>query len=391
MVVEGDQQRTRVELATTPGPAKRREKTQFLERRIGTAPAPFSSAQAEYYVGGATWSEQGMQVMLEVNEWERTKLEVYYGPKPPGPPPDLGPGEPGVFAFRGRASIFGHNAPLYAQLPQAVKDAYPKSWDDPATHVDVTTDSQGESLGDTTIRLDTTYRVAPDGWVILTFGTPDQGKAYRVAQATEPSLADFALSTKVTRLALKTVAGDDPDDLIGFVPRATSVHLGSERVELAEVPLPPTIAAGGTTLDLDRLVLGLAVGQPLALTGERADLVGITSTEIVTLVAVEHAGGRTTLTFGALQHPYVRQIRGAQREHRPGQPRRDRRPGGPRQRHRPARAAVPAAPAAGDAPDRPDRHRRGQLARRPGGRRALDRDRVLRRWRAGRRVVRHAP
>ena len=107
-------------------------------------------------------------------------------------------------------------------------------------------------------------------------------------------------------MALKTASGGDPTDLTGFGFRETSVHVGSERLELAEVPLPPTIEAGETTLDLDRLVLGLAVGQPVAVSGDRQDLAGIRGTEIVTLV-LDRARRRPDQPHVlALQHPYVR-------------------------------------------------------------------------------------
>ena len=44
----------------------------------------------------------------------------------------------------------------------------------------------------------------------------------------------------------------------------------------------------------------------MAVSGDRQDLGGIRGTEIVTLVSIEHAGGRTSLTFTPLQYPYVR-------------------------------------------------------------------------------------
>jgi len=304
VVLESDLDRTRVELASAAQPAKRRQRPMFLPGKVGFLATTLTGANADSAIGASAWSEQSMSTMIQVNEWQPAALSMYFAPKP-APPPDLGPAAPGVFVFRTRAAIFGHNAPKWALLPSSVQDVF-KDWDLASTGVNVTTDSQGDVLGSTTIRLDTTYRVAPGSWVLLTIGTPAQGKAYRIAEASDPSLADFAISAKVTQLALKTAAGADPTDLTDFTPRATSVQLASDRVELAEVSLPATIEAGETSLDLDRLVLGLATGKPVALSGDRQDLAGVRGAEIVTLTAIEHAGGRTSLTFSPLQHPYVR-------------------------------------------------------------------------------------
>ncbi len=307
VVVEGDLDRTRVELAPAARPATPRQRPTFLPGKVGVHTTTLTGATAESAFGGSAWSEESFTTMLGVNEWEPAFILAYFNPMP-APPPDLGPAAPGVFTFRTRAAVFGHNAPNWHQLPTSMTTdgPYPDPWDDDATGVDVTTDSQGTGLGATTVRLDTTYRVVPDSWVLLTSGTPDQGKPYRIAEAVDRSLADFAISARVTQLALKTFSGGDPGDLDAFKPRDTSVALGSERLELAEVSLPPTIDAGVTHLDLDRLVLDLAPGQCVAVTGDRDDLAGVRATEIVTLSAIEHAGGRTTLTFSALQHPYVR-------------------------------------------------------------------------------------
>ena len=215
VVLKGGLDRTRVELEAAAEPAKRQQKPTYVSGKIGYQSTPLTGAKAELAIGGSAWSEQSMSTLLLVNDWAPAILSVYFAQKP-APPPDLGPADPGVFAFRTRAAIYGHNAPNHAQLPADVKTAFPKGWDDTSTGANVTTTSQGVTVGSTTIRLDTTSRAAPDSWVILTMGSPDQGKAYRIGRAHDTSLADFAISAKVTELALKTASGADPTDLSGF-------------------------------------------------------------------------------------------------------------------------------------------------------------------------------
>jgi predicted phage baseplate assembly protein len=82
-------------------------------------------------------------------------------------------------------------------------------------------------------------------------------------------------------------------------------------VDLAALPIEDAIGAGTaeeTQLTLDRMVLNLATGQRVAVTGERADLPGAVVSEVVTLAGVEHFGGFTTLSFTSpgLAYTYVR-------------------------------------------------------------------------------------
>jgi predicted phage baseplate assembly protein len=149
------------------------------------------------------------------------------------------------------------------------------------------------------------------GWVVLE--RPAKRYAiYRVETASEASLAGFALSAKATGLKLSKVdgstlqntTGDKPDD---YKVRLTTAHVQSERLDLAQLPIENPLDEGSTSLQLDRMVLGLQAGQPLVLTGERQDLPGVSVTEIVVLADTRHSGGHTTLFFReGLQHSYVR-------------------------------------------------------------------------------------
>jgi predicted phage baseplate assembly protein len=92
-----------------------------------------------------------------------------------------------------------------------------------------------------------------------------------------------------------------------FSFRTTTARVASRRLELAELPISTPVDRGTTALELDRMVLGLSVGQPVAFQGERSDLPGVEAAEIAALADVIHAGGRTTLVLEAgLEHAYVR-------------------------------------------------------------------------------------
>ena len=56
--------------------------------------------------------------------------------------------------------------------------------------------------------------------------------------------------------------------------RASTAYVASHRLALAQLPIDAPIEAGDTQIELDRMVLGLSAGQPVALVGERADLPG---------------------------------------------------------------------------------------------------------------------
>src|SRR5262249_10871273 len=63
----------------------------------------------------------------------------------------------------------------------------------------------------------------------------------------------------------------------------------------------------GNTFTLDRVYLGIRVGQRLILTGERDDLKGVISSETLTLQTVLIQAGLTVLTFAQpLAHAYMR-------------------------------------------------------------------------------------
>jgi predicted phage baseplate assembly protein len=219
------------------------------------------------------------------------------------------PAGKGLFRFRKRAAVFGHNAPAWDKISAPLRKGeaytastgataysappYPSSWD-AATANRLSDDTSGSE-----VHLDGTHpEVVAGGWVVLE--SPTAQRAYGVDDNAEVTRTGFTLSAKVSRLRLNT-----RDGLDGFTRRETTVHAESQALELA--PLPVTDVVEGASLVLDAPYLGLAAGRPVALSGRREDLEGVEEAEIVILSEVLFQEGRTELRFEtALRNRYIR-------------------------------------------------------------------------------------
>jgi predicted phage baseplate assembly protein len=268
-----------------------------------------------------SWRESDLSAYTAVQGWSRVKVAANVNYRPPPPPaPPLAPADPGAFAFRAQLAIFGHNAPYYPSLPTSTQGAF-HPWDG-TSELSIWKDSR-KPAGQATpayyagadIYLERNVPGLPgDGWVVLERPINNY-LVYRLRSATDSSLAGFAMSAKSVGLTLgkpdatggtlSQNASDRPEE---FKVRGTTAHVQSERLTLAELPIEDPMAAGSTELQLDQMVLGLQVGQPVAITGEREDLQGVTVSEVIILTDVLHSGGFTTLFFGSpgLKYAYVR-------------------------------------------------------------------------------------
>lgn len=206
-----------------------------------------------------------------------------------------------VVALRGRAAIFGHNAPRYDALPSAQRFAeYAPSAASSASlstllyqikaggfsgraasWVDGKLDAYpGEPAGSARLYLDAVYpNVTAGSWITLVDGS--KARSYRVDEATEISKSDFTLSARVTRLTLASSAG-----LGDFGIRSTAVYCESEAIPLARQPIDAPVE--GDSIELDGLVDGLQAGQKIALCGELDSERGVTACEIAEIAAAEH-------------------------------------------------------------------------------------------------------
>jgi hypothetical protein len=175
-----------------------------------------------------------------------------------------------VFAFRQKASLFGHNAPspylfvnaagTNTSLPGLINVPVP-----PSLGAWTWNNFQLASAGQ--IDLDATYpKIVVNGWFALINNVAAQSyvQLFKVQGAQAKSLSNFALSGKVSQLA-----GDfDYFNFTGSFPlQSTEVWAQSDQLDIAEQPL--TFPLYGTLLDLHDLRPDLIGVQVVALSGMR--------------------------------------------------------------------------------------------------------------------------
>ncbi len=330
--------RTRVDFAADPAPKPSYQPPVSTPGVVVSGSITLQSDSVKQNIISKAWSNRDLSAFMYLQAWPAREL-VHHLSAPPSVA--LPPAASGVFAFRARAGFFGHNAPKWSSLPLTKvvttvvtnppppgpistvayqNDVYPKDWDglstpNPATKI--WENSQGTQVGrgDADVYLERAFpELVTDGWVV--FASPGVGPTpFRIGKALDASLADYGLSGKATGLVLNKPNGDSidaADKAADFLTRKTTAYLQSEALTLADVPLAEEIPAGTVSLPLDRLALGLRLGQVLIWSGERQDLPGVINHEAVRLTDIAHIVGFTTLAFEALEtgaglaHPYLR-------------------------------------------------------------------------------------
>lgn len=161
------------------------------------------------------------------------------------------------------------------------------------------------------IDLDAEYdKVVPGSWAVIERADTGMVTTAQVLGVQTIARSAYNVSGKVTRLIL-----DQPwlaqDDVLLSVARQTAVYVQSDPQALARVADP--IPVSGTSFDLDGLFGGLPTGRWLIITGERSDLPGVTTGEVVmvagTTQGADLAGDtvHTTVQLStALAYSYVR-------------------------------------------------------------------------------------
>ena len=186
-----------------------------------------------------------------------------------------------VYAFRQLAARFGHNAP------------------DPS----LVTNPNGGAIGTwagfdnygSPMDLDSAYpKIVVQSWTVFV-NTDGNVQLYRIKAVAFHSRADFALSGKVTRIAL-----DITDHLNLFGRRNTIIYAQSEELSFADVPLHS--AVNGNSVIVDRKVDGLTEGRLLLFAGVDS-LTSEPLTDLVGIKKVELTGSLTKITFASVASP----------------------------------------------------------------------------------------
>jgi hypothetical protein len=301
--------RTRVDLQDIPAKPPPTPAPPKPAAKLSLTPLTLNAQQVNSKIVQQSWREEDLIAFLAIQGWSGRNVTKYVNTPPP---PALPPADAGVFALRARVGFYGHNAPLHASLPSSENqrgNPYPNDWDVDGGRT-IWENSQGVDYDPAVadVYLERSLpEVLSGSWVVVE-GPGAPPAVYRVAAATETSLTDYALSARVTGLRLTQADGASaPAKSPELKVRSSTAYVQSEGLALAELPIDEPLGPGIAEVELDRMVLGLQVGQAVALTGERADLPGVTGGEIVFLADVQHRDGRTVLTLqDGLQLSYVR-------------------------------------------------------------------------------------
>lgn len=258
-----------------------------------TGTEPLTAANVETYIllARSQWPAAELLAQVERLGWSIDAVEEHLaGIESFGESSDLE-----LHALRAKVAFFGHNAPYWPSTPPDWRvvgppaGPYPDSWEGQV----ITMTSQGDPYDSgQVVYLDRLVpEILPESWLLLESPT-DVPRAYEVESTAEETLADYGMSSKVTRL---TLASDD--DLENYGVRETTGYGVSERLELAPLEIPYDIE--GAELELQGFQLRLLPGSRVLVSGERTDLPGVTASEVMTLAEVTHdmTFGHTTLTF----------------------------------------------------------------------------------------------
>jgi predicted phage baseplate assembly protein len=243
-------------------------------------------------VTSQTWREADLSALIKTNNW--SGYEVFRSINTPSIVPPI-PDE-GVFVFRKKVPVFGYNAPKQVTYDADGIPDNPEDWDEW---------SLSETAG--TLYLDSAYEeIIPGSQLVIQnpLNTSTPRRFYEVDEADIGSRTAYNISSKTT--AIKLSPSDDwwgSGTTLDAI-RSITVFAQSEQLELAELPIEDPVE--GTSLVLDRYYPGLAIGQPVALTGERKDLNGVIASEIVILLDVAVQDGFTVLGFKQLMYQYIR-------------------------------------------------------------------------------------
>ncbi len=179
-------------------------------------------------------------------------------------------GSPQVHVLRKRAAVFGNNAPRWRSMNTEFKQNYDAAadpndeWPDFNISERAPTDTGGH------VDLDTVLADASAGSLLaLSIGEVGQKGAslelYAVTATSQVSIARFAISGKVSRIA---ISGQHLERDFFDRVRATSVFAASEPLLLAPVPVTASIA--GDRLPVAVASEGLSIGRRLIITGDGA-------------------------------------------------------------------------------------------------------------------------
>lgn len=269
---------------------------------------------AKAFPEAGCWKNEDILALVEIQGWDVS--ELVEGIKAALDAFPSFTGGKGVYALRQKASVFGHAAVEWASLSsklryeerislyevdgsfkeyEIIPPVYPDDWEGRTLEQDA-----GPSGNYRYIYLEREYPEIVDGSYIILQSSTNKN-VYQIVENFTLTRSDYAMSAKVSRLKVSASSTFHSS----YTIRNTTVLAQSEQLILAQVPIENDVM--GDSLTLDGPYLHLRTGQSAILNGERADLEGITESEVVTLKGVLIENGFTVVLFeNSLKYSYVR-------------------------------------------------------------------------------------
>jgi hypothetical protein len=315
VVLDQNNKRTQVDLSAFPLPIGTGDVALPIDKAAMKTAKSFDGGQIVSNIVEKTWPNKDLSAFMAVNHWDAKNTGVFLDEHRKLHPDVSG----GVYAMRAIVGFFGHNAPLWDSLPKDSEgrvtypgnnwdigggwgDGWPIWWNQQTGGYYKNSDLYLERVVD---------GLLPESWIVIASpGVPNL--YYKIDSAIDRSRAAFALSAKLTGLRVKKINDDELADTevdkpSKYVVRASVAYVKSELLPLSERPWLDNLSEADDTLQLNSLVLGLAIGQAFILTGERSDAEGVIASELHFVKDIRHAGGYTTLILDkGLKHSYKR-------------------------------------------------------------------------------------
>jgi hypothetical protein len=275
---------------------------------------PFSAAAVDRWIVRKRWEEGELQAFIAANKWDVEVVREHLAARAAEPRTSQGTADEGVFALRETLGFFGRSAPQWDYLPTPTTGTKPPTWEATTiwTDAETTVKSWAERFGVDVLLERREPRVTSPSWGVIQVPLADgpHKVVFRITSAMELSVAAFMTTGPAFGLRLLSADGSalpDPRDA-AFLMRASTARVAAEKLPLADLPVETPVLAGDTRLTLDRMFLGMRLGQRLLLSGERTDPAGVPASEEVVLKRIVHENGVTTVHFETgLRHAYRRE------------------------------------------------------------------------------------
>ncbi len=263
----------------------------MLPVSIATLPLRLGPAFMQGQVFGRIGNQRAFEANLATRRFSRQAVSanLHALRVMPPPPPPTTPGSvaaDGVYRFRARAAVFGHNP-----LPSGTSSAVPA------------TPTLATAVSARRLKTDPALPDLRAGGIIA-FTSPDRTAPF-FARIVTTGVVTGRNTPASVRASEILIDRDLPADWTTLGADRVELLLDSERLDLAALPVSEDVA--GSSLLLDDFHAGLSEGRPVAIMGERADLPGVIETEFHTIDRVDMEDGFTRLVLkSAILGPFRR-------------------------------------------------------------------------------------